>query len=121
VKGNAANMGLQRLIAIIFLWLLDLFLNAVQACCRALILDVPPIWQQDAANAMASSMSNATMVFTYIIGFLDLTAYLPKLGDSHSQFKLLCTIAIFVFLLAQSVTCISTKEEVLESHEELNM
>ena len=61
-------------------------------------------------------MSNITMVFTYIVGFLDLTSYLPSVGDS--QFKVLCVIAIFVFLLAQSVTCLSTKEEVYELIEE---
>ncbi|GAB5593019.1 hypothetical protein Unana1_07919 [Umbelopsis nana] len=110
------SLGYARIIAIVFLWLLDFVLNAVQASCRALIVDVPPIWQQDAANAMASSMSNVTMVFTYIIGILDLTAYLPSVGDS--QFKVLCLIAIFVFLFAQSVTCLSTKEEVYERLEE---
>ncbi|KAI9288388.1 major facilitator superfamily domain-containing protein [Umbelopsis sp. AD052] len=101
-----------RIIAIVLLWLLDFVLNAVQASCRALIVDVPPVWQQDAANAMASSMSNITMVFTYIVGFLDLTAYLPVAGDS--QFKVLCVIAIFVFLIAQSVTCLSITEEVYD-------
>jgi solute carrier family 45 protein 1/2/4 len=62
---------------------------------------------------MASSMSNITMVITYIVGFLDLTTYLPVAGDS--QFKVLCVIAIFVFLLAQSVTCLSITEEIHES------
>ena len=112
-------MHAQRIIAIVCLWLLDFFLNAVQASCRALIVDIPPVWQQDAANAMASSMSNATMVFTYIVGFLDLTAYLPRVGDS--QFKVLCVVAIFVFLLAQSVTCLSTKEQVYERHDNADM
>ncbi|KAI9277919.1 major facilitator superfamily domain-containing protein [Umbelopsis sp. AD052] len=96
--------------AVLAFYILDFSLNAVQASCRALILDVPPLWQQQIANAWAARMSNIAMVIGYFTGFVDLIKFLPFLGDS--QVKVFCLIAIFVFILTLGITCLTTKEKV---------
>ncbi|KAG2189106.1 hypothetical protein INT44_004248 [Umbelopsis vinacea] len=96
--------------AVLAFYILDFSLNAVQASCRALILDVPPLWQQQIANAWAARMSNIAMVIGYFTGFVDLIKFLPFLGDS--QVKVFCLIAIFVFILTLGITCLTTKEKI---------
>ncbi|KAI8576887.1 hypothetical protein K450DRAFT_274338 [Umbelopsis ramanniana AG] len=96
--------------AVLAFYILDFSLNAVQASCRALILDVPPLWQQQIANAWAARMSNIAMVIGYFTGFVDLIKFLPFLGDS--QVKVFCLIAIFVFIATLGITCLTTKEKV---------
>lgn len=84
-------------------------MNAVQAICRALILDIPPLWQQEEANAWSARMSNSAMVIGYFVGFVDLVKYLPWLGDS--QVKVFCIVAIVVFIATLTITCITTYEQ----------
>ncbi|KAI7901771.1 major facilitator superfamily domain-containing protein [Cokeromyces recurvatus] len=107
------------IVAVASFYFLDFTLNAVQAICRALILDIPPLWQQDIANAWSARMSNTAMVIGYFVGFIDLVKYFPWLGDS--QVKVFCIISIFVFIIALTITCVTTKEKVNKRKEELDM
>lgn len=91
-------------------------MNAVQAICRALILDIPPLWQQDLANAWSARMSNTAMVIGYFVGFVDLVKYLPWLGDS--QVKVFCLVSIVVFVITLTITCITTPEKIVERKED---
>lgn len=105
------------LTAVLAFYILDFSLNAVQATCRALILDVPPLWQQQIANAWAARLSNIAMVVGYFTGFVDLVKFVPFLGDS--QVKVFCIIAIIVFIITLAITCITTKEKVyVQEHEQ---
>lgn len=88
---------------------MDFTLNAVQAICRALILDIPPLWQQEYANAWSARMSNTAMVFGYFVGFMDLVKFLPWLGDS--QMKVFCIVGTFVFIVTLGITCFAVKEK----------
>ncbi|CAG8532994.1 7029_t:CDS:2 [Paraglomus occultum] len=97
-------------IAVVAFYFLDFSLNAVMASCRALILDIPPLWQQDLGNAWAGRMIHIGNVVGFTAGFIDWIGYFPLLGDS--QLKVLCSIAIFVLVLSLLVTCLSVKEEV---------
>ncbi|KAI8978424.1 major facilitator superfamily domain-containing protein [Pilobolus umbonatus] len=97
------------IVAVASFYFLDFTLNSVQAMCRALILDVPPLWQQDYANAWSARMSNLAMVAGYFVGFIDLLKYLPWLGDS--QMKVFCIVAICVFCITISITCLTVKEK----------
>ncbi|KAG2198769.1 hypothetical protein INT47_010555 [Mucor saturninus] len=106
------------IVAVASFYFLDFTLNAVQAICRALILDVPPLWQQDDANAWSARMSNSAMVIGYFVGFVDLVKYLPWLGDS--QVKVFCIVSIVVFLFTLAITCITTKEKVNDKKEDLD-
>ena len=95
-------------IAVIAFYVLDFSLNAVQASCRSLILDIFPIFQQDTANAFASNTQNITNVFGYFIGFIDLVKYIPGLGKS--QMEAFCTAGVIVFICAMAVTCFAVNE-----------
>ncbi|KAI8143644.1 hypothetical protein BJV82DRAFT_644546 [Fennellomyces sp. T-0311] len=103
-------------IAILAFYTLDFSLNAVQASCRALILDVPPLWQQQHANAWAARLSNVAMVVGYFTGFVDLVKFLPFLGDT--QIKVFCLVAIAVFIVTVGVTCVTTEEKVFTASED---
>ncbi|KAI9478803.1 MAG: major facilitator superfamily domain-containing protein [Benjaminiella poitrasii] len=107
------------IVAVTSFYFLDFTLNAVQAICRALILDIPPLWQQDIANAWSARMSNTAMVIGYFVGFIDLVKYLPWLGNS--QVKVFCMVSIFVFIITLTITCIMTKEKVNEKKEDVDI
>ncbi|KAI9280517.1 major facilitator superfamily domain-containing protein [Sporodiniella umbellata] len=97
-------------IAVASFYFLDFTLNATQAICRALILDIPPLWQQDLANAWSARMSNTAMVIGYFVGYIDLVTYFPWMGNS--QVKVFCIIAILVFIITLAITCLTTQEKV---------
>lgn len=106
------------IVAVASFYFLDFTLNAVQAICRALILDVPPLWQQEEANAWSARMSNSAMVIGYFVGFVDLVKYLPWLGDS--QVKVFCIVSIVVFIVTLAITCVTTKEKVNDKQDDLD-
>jgi solute carrier family 45 protein 1/2/4 len=91
---------------------LDFTLNAVQAICRALILDIPPLWQQDRVNAWSARLSNTATVIGHFTGFMDLVTILPFFGDT--QVKVFCVVAIIVFIATLTITSVTTKEKVQE-------
>ena len=94
----------------------DFSLNAVQASCRALILDVAPLYQQEIGNAWAGRMIHSGNVIGYFTGFLNLLDLFPLLGNS--QLKILCMIACAIFILSIFITCLSTREIVYEPIDE---
>ncbi|CAG8678977.1 9380_t:CDS:2, partial [Acaulospora morrowiae] len=98
------------LVAVFSFYCLDFSLNAVQASCRALILDIPPLYQQETSNAWAGRMLHVGNVIGYFTGFLDLKTLFSWLGDS--QVKILCIISCIVFSISLFVTSISVKETV---------
>ncbi|KAI8050051.1 major facilitator superfamily domain-containing protein [Thamnidium elegans] len=107
-------------VAVSSFYFLDFTLNAVQAICRALILDVPPLWQQEYANAWSARMSNCAMVVGYFVGFMDLVKYFPWMGDS--QIKVFCVVAMAVFLITLAITCIAVKEkQYIETEDQDNL
>ncbi|KAG1457148.1 hypothetical protein G6F46_007409 [Rhizopus delemar] len=103
------------IVAVFSFYFLDFTLNAVQAICRALILDIPPLWQQELANAWSARMSNTAMVIGYFVGFIDLVTYFPWIGNT--QVKVFCMIAIIIFIVTLFITCVTTKEKVNEDQE----
>ncbi|ORX99859.1 MFS general substrate transporter [Basidiobolus meristosporus CBS 931.73] len=105
VKRNVAI-----LIAVVAFYILDFSINAVQACCRALILDRAPHDQQEVANAYAGRMLNIGSVVGYFMGFIDLVEVFPMLGKT--QMQILCAIAGMVFVFSLGITCLSVTEVV---------
>ncbi|KAI7864798.1 major facilitator superfamily domain-containing protein [Spinellus fusiger] len=103
-------------VAVSSFYFLDFTLNAVQAICRALILDIPPLWQQEEVNAWSARISNMAMVVGYFVGFVDLVKYAPWLGDS--QIKAFCVVAIIVFVATLILTCVCIQEKPLDKPEE---
>ncbi|KAI9253812.1 major facilitator superfamily domain-containing protein, partial [Phascolomyces articulosus] len=105
-------------VVIFSFYMLDFSLNAVQASCRALILDIPPLWQQQHANAWAARLSNVAMVIGYFTGFVNLVKLFPFLGDT--QMKVFCLVAIFVFIVTVGMTCMMVEEKPISIDEQRN-
>jgi len=101
------------MIAVVGFYILDFSLNAVQASIRALVLDIPPVYQQEAANAWAGRMLHIGNIVGYFTGFLDLLALFPFLGSN--QLQVLCIVAIIVFTLSLLYTCLNVKEQIYET------
>ncbi|KAJ2156056.1 hypothetical protein GGF46_005443, partial [Coemansia sp. RSA 552] len=95
-------------IAVAGFYILDFSINTSQACARALALDIPPLEQQDLANAYAGRMLNLGSVTGYMVGFMDLRALLPWQTDS--QMQALCLVATAVFTLTITWTCVCVRE-----------
>ncbi|KAJ2609441.1 hypothetical protein EV177_004462, partial [Coemansia sp. RSA 1804] len=102
--------------AVIGFYVLDFSINTSQACARALALDIPPLHQQDLANAYAGRMLNLGSVSGYMVGFMDLRTLFPWQTDS--QMQALCLIATFVFVVTITWTCVSVREKPLLSDNE---
>ncbi|KAI8063324.1 major facilitator superfamily domain-containing protein [Gongronella butleri] len=119
---NASNDDWSHFYAVVVavssFYFLDFTLNAVQAICRALILDIPPLWQQEQANAWSARMSNLSMVIGYFVGYIDLVRFFPWLGDS--QIKVFCIVAMLVFCVTLAITCVCVHETPLETADQDN-
>ncbi|TPX64840.1 hypothetical protein SpCBS45565_g05580 [Spizellomyces sp. 'palustris'] len=96
------------IVAVTGFYFLDFSINAVQASCRSLIVDVAPIWQQESANAWGGRMIGVGNVIGYFMGFLDLPKFFPFLGDT--QMKVLCWLAGLWFSTSLGLTCWFIKE-----------
>ncbi|KAI0526491.1 major facilitator superfamily domain-containing protein [Xylaria bambusicola] len=79
------------IIAVIWIYVLDVAVNTVQASIRAFIVDCAPSHQQEAANSMASRVVGLGNVIGYIAGGINLPRYVWFFGST--QFKDLCAIA----------------------------
>ncbi|KAJ1994700.1 hypothetical protein H4R33_000123 [Dimargaris cristalligena] len=106
------------LLAVVGFYVLDFSINAVQACLRALVLDIAPLAQQDAANAYSGRMLMFGSSLGYFMGFINLVELFPFLGKS--QMQVLCIIGIMVFSGAVSVTCLTTHEKPLFADDKVN-
>jgi solute carrier family 45 protein 1/2/4 len=95
-------------IAVASFYILDFSINVVQACCRSLIVDMTPLWQQNAANAWAGRMLGLGNLLGYFMGYIDLPMYFEFLGPS--QMKILCVLASTVIFLCLGLTCMTVRE-----------
>ncbi|KAF9977624.1 hypothetical protein BGZ73_005478 [Actinomortierella ambigua] len=95
-------------IAVVGFYSLDFSINAVQACCRSLIMDIPRTEQQEVGNAWSGWMNNLGSVAGFFAGNLDLVYYLPWLGDK--QIKVLANLAILFLASTLTITCLSITE-----------
>ncbi|KAJ1981559.1 hypothetical protein H4R34_002028 [Dimargaris verticillata] len=100
------------------IYLLDFAINVIQACGRALIVDVLPPSQQELGTAWASRMTGVGNVLGYLTGYIDLVHALPFLG--HTQLKVLCLIASMVLAGSVAATCYFIHEEPIEASSTAN-
>ncbi|KAF9132123.1 hypothetical protein BGW39_000770 [Mortierella sp. 14UC] len=112
-EGNADNESAVKAwtigFAVVGFYCLDFSINAVQASCRSLIMDIPPTDQQEIGNAWSGWMNNLGSVVGFFAGNLDLAKYFaPFLGDS--QIKILANLAMIFFISCLSISCLSVKE-----------
>ncbi len=96
------------MIAVTSFYVLDFSINVVQACCRSLIVDMTPLWQQNSANAWAGRMLGLGNLLGYFMGYINLPQYFGFLGSS--QMKILCIVASMVICLCLGLTCVMVRE-----------
>ncbi|KAH8602387.1 hypothetical protein B0O99DRAFT_138101 [Bisporella sp. PMI_857] len=77
--------------AVLFIYIVDIAINTVQAAIRAYILDCCPSHQQESANSMASRAVGVGNIFGYVAGYINLPKHFWILGKT--QFQILCAIA----------------------------
>ncbi|KAI5786344.1 major facilitator superfamily domain-containing protein [Peziza echinospora] len=102
------------LVAVMSIYVLDFSINAVQASCRALVVDSLPAQQQQNGSAWASRMIAIGNVAGYFVGTLDLKAIFgAAFGDT--QIKKMCFLSFLTLFTTVMVTSLSVKESVLVS------
>ncbi|KAL7274715.1 hypothetical protein RUND412_002387 [Rhizina undulata] len=111
----AKNMTI--VLAVLSIYLVDFAVNAVQACCRTLIVDTLPAPQQQNGSAWASRMIAVGSIAGYFVGMIDLMGIFgTKLGDT--QFKQLIVISAIILVVCVGITCVSVSERVLIKRKE---
>ncbi|TVY28910.1 General alpha-glucoside permease [Lachnellula hyalina] len=101
-------------VAVLSIYAVDFAINAVQSCCRSLIVDTLPIPKQQAGSAWASRMISVGHLAGYIAGTVDLVGMFgTSFGDT--QFKKLILVAAFGLIFAVGVTSWAVTERVLVS------
>jgi solute carrier family 45, member 1/2/4 len=104
-----------KVVAICFVYLLNLGTQPIQGGLRALIIDKAPRHQQREASAWASRLIEAGNLLSYITGFLHLPGLLPFLGGT--QFKILCLLVSFVLAVSLAITSWFIAETAPEQNE----
>lgn len=84
-------------------------IQPVQVGIRALIIDVCPTHQQQAANAWVVRVSGVAIALGYLSAFLDLPQYLPLFGDT--QFKNLSVLACLSLSVTLLLCCVYVVED----------
>ncbi|KAK9479889.1 hypothetical protein V1514DRAFT_303528 [Lipomyces japonicus] len=97
--------------AVLSVFTADFAVSAVQACCRAIIVDTLPKSKQELGNAWAGRMVAGGHLIGYFLGFIDLVAYFPFLGST--QLKVLCAISSIALLVSIAITSWAVNERVL--------
>ncbi len=99
-------------VAVLSIYAVDFAINAVQSCCRSLIVDTLPISKQQLGSAWASRMVAVGHLVGYAAGTLDLVGIFGKsLGET--QFKKLVIIAVMGLLFTVGITSWAVTERVL--------
>ncbi|KAI4213719.1 MAG: hypothetical protein LQ351_003685 [Letrouitia transgressa] len=76
--------------AIIWVYIVDIAINAVQAAIRAFIVDNAPTHQQEPANAWAGIITGIGNILGYYSSYVNLPKLMPFFGNT--QFKVLSVI-----------------------------
>ncbi|KAJ1967406.1 hypothetical protein IWQ62_001879 [Dispira parvispora] len=100
-------------LAVVAIYLLDFSVNVIQACGRALIVDVLTPSQQEQGTAWASRMTGIGNVLGYLMGYTDLVAWFPWFGDT--QLKVLSVLAIGFLAMTVALTCYFAHEVPLKT------
>lgn len=95
-------------VAVANVLLIDVAVNACQACSRALIVDMFSASRQADANGWAGRMSSVGHLISHILGSLDLT----KLGFG-SQMKSASVLCSVILILCVVITSTAVKERIL--------
>lgn len=98
------------ILAVLTIYALDFAINAVQACCRSLIVDTLPISKQQAGSAWASRMGASGNIIGYLVGSIDLVNWLPAWIGGETQFKKMTVISTLGLFAGVGTTCYAVTE-----------
>lgn len=90
-------------VAALFIWIMNFAIQLLQCGLRALIVDLCPSNDMDAANAWASRMISIASLLGYGADVVDLPVLLHF--STSSRFKALCVLAVCV-LMVTTCTCL---------------
>ncbi|KAK9360913.1 hypothetical protein V1504DRAFT_453638 [Lipomyces starkeyi] len=111
VKSERWSPTVTIVFAVLSVFAADFSVNAVQACCRAIIVDSLPKSKQELANAWAGRMVAGGHLIGYFAGVINLVDYFPYLGNT--QLKVLCAISSLALFLCVGLTSWAVAERVL--------
>ena len=111
-EGTETKKSATVLVAVLCIYALDFSINAVQACCRSLIVDTLPISQQQTGSAWASRLIAAGHLTSYFIGTFDLVKMFPAWMGGDTQFKKMTVIATVALCITVSISCWAVTERV---------
>lgn len=111
-EGAASASSATIVVAVLSIYAVDFAINAVQSCCRSLIVDTLPIPKQQAGSAWASRMVAIGHLVGYAAGTLDLVGIFGK-SMGETQFKKLVILAVIMLLLTVGITSWAVTERVL--------
>ena len=97
------------LIAVFFIFTLNVAIQPIQGGLRALVVDVCPREQLELANAWVGRLTSISNVLSYLAAFEDLSRWIPWLGGS--QFRILCVLTSITLILSLMLTCLTVREE----------
>ena len=113
-KGSAREDA-TIVLAVLAIYAVDFAINAVQACCRSLIVDTLPISQQQQGSAWAARMSACGHVVGYAVGTFDLVKMFPAWLGGDTQFKKMCLVSTLGLWIAVGITSWAVSERRLLS------
>nr|CAG8440775.1 8867_t:CDS:10 [Entrophospora candida] len=96
---SPTSLTLKKSLAVVSFYLLDFAINAIQASCRALIVDSLSTSQQEEGTAWAGRMIGIGAVFPFLGG---------------TQLQVLCALASIILLSSIGITCWTISEKVLQ-------
>lgn len=107
-RGNKTSANITAATVVLFVIALNVAIQPVQGCLRALIVDSCVKDEQDAANAWAGRIISIANVWSYVCGYLDLPSWVPYFG--LTQFKVLCSVTSIWLVISIAITCWTTTE-----------
>lgn len=104
ISDDQTKKDITLIVAVLSIYVLDFSINAVQACCRSLIVDTLPVSEQQTGSAWASRLAATGHLLGYFIGSFDLVAIFPSWLGGSTQFKKMTVITTSMLWLTVGVT-----------------
>ena len=102
------NQTAQIVFALASLWVLNIGLNVMQGPGSALSIEMCTVKQQKMGNAIISTLSALSGIITNLLGFVNLTRFLPFFQDDAHALLYIGVITVIVTLIP---TLIAGKEK----------
>lgn len=99
-----------KITAILLTFALSISIQPVQACTRALMVDIAPPEEQSRVSAYASRIQGASAIGSFFASSLSLNRFLPR-GWGWTQFQCLAVLNALTLGSTVGLTCVFVGEE----------